>query len=477
MQTPSRGVLGVAVCVLLALDTSAGCYKETDVSTSDLVVADADLDAAESEPTVDASTEAADATAVDASAEQADSTAVDPSTEEADAAPVDASAASVDATAADASTGEAALADAGPAPGDATAADAGPTDAHFPDAAPLEDVPTDAASPDAGFADAADPIEAGVTDAALTDAELSDATSTDADIGDAALASHIRGTPQLLSTDFQLAEGPLWDPCAGHLLFTDVEASRVYAVDAEDNIEVVLNDTNYANGLAFDPEGRLVLAQMGGGQGGRIVRVERDGQRTVLADAAPGGGLLNTSDDLIIRSDGTLYFTDPVVAHGPYLGFSFGPNPIYRVAPTTGEVTQEASGSLPNGVDLSPDEKTLYVAVYLAGQVWKFAVGEDGELSGKEVFLKGLRNPDSMCLDVAGNLYIGVREGLLIARPDGSVLGTLALDTTKGVTNCAFGGEDGTTLYVTAWTSLWKIEGAAVKGLDWETNRNIECDP
>jgi gluconolactonase len=286
------------------------------------------------------------------------------------------------------------------------------------------------------------------------------------------------GVPMRLVANHELAEGPLWDHCRKKLLFTDVEHKAIHTIEPDGTIGMFRMDTNFTNGLAFDMSGRLVQAEMGGRDGGRVTRIEKDGTLTVLADKTPRGAQLNTTDDLIVRSDGTIYFSDPIIPHGPSATVSITGKPLYRIpAGMPGTVILEDTLSLPNGVDLSPDEKVLYVAEFLGGAVARFDVAADGSLSGRKTFLGGLTNPDSMCVDAAGNVYIGVSQGLVIARPDGMRVKTVSMQTNNGVTNCEFGGEDGKTLYITAWASVWKIENMPIPGLVWTVNKRVACEP
>ena len=282
---------------------------------------------------------------------------------------------------------------------------------------------------------------------------------------------------ELVGAGFSLTEGPVWDPCGKRLLFTDVNAELILQLRGARDISVYRERSNFANGLAFDRDGALLAAEMGGGRGGRITRTDRAGRVELLIDRTPFGFPLNTTDDLALRSDGTLYFSDPTIPHGAYLGIPLGTERLYRLtgqSPRT--LVAEDETFLPNGVDLSPDENTLYAVGYLLGEVLSFHVAQDGALSEPQVFTAGLNAPDSMCLDVAGNLYIGTREGLAVVRPNGTSPGTILLPTAAGVTNCAFGGDEGKTLFVTAWDTVWRIPGMPIVGLDWQRNRSIACE-
>ena len=125
------------------------------------------------------------------------------------------------------------------------------------------------------------------------------------------------GEPVLISDAFSLAEGALWDPCLEALLFTDADTAVIHKLVPPDQISDFRTDSNYANGINFDPQGRLVIAEMGANSSsGRITRLDRDGVVEVVVDKGAGDVALHTTDDLIVRSDGTIYFTDPVFPHG-----------------------------------------------------------------------------------------------------------------------------------------------------------------
>jgi gluconolactonase len=272
-------------------------------------------------------------------------------------------------------------------------------------------------------------------------------------------------TPVALS----LAEGLLWDPCAHQLLFVDVTASKIYTLTSDDQIALFASNTGNANGMAFAPDGALILVQMA--RPGHVSRRDKDGTITPLE---PAGSRLHTPDDVIVRSDGVIYFTDGDFP--PVGGFDTAPLPVYALLPGASQLLNGGSVPGPNGIELSPDEKTLYVDAYYQGAVVKYSVMPDGSINEGAPLATGLRNPDSLCLDAAGNLYVAVSTGLQVLRPDGSSVGLISVPVTTGVTNCTFGGQDGTTLYITAWTTIWKIPMMPIPGLEWSVNtRRLRC--
>jgi len=282
------------------------------------------------------------------------------------------------------------------------------------------------------------------------------------------------GPVELVASGFLLAEGPLWDPCHGVLLFTDVDTATIHRLTPPSEVDTYRSRSNYANGLAFDREGRIVAAEMGT-FGGQIGRYDGD-QHSTLVDRSPKGGRLNTTDDLVFRSDGLLYFTDPVFPHGPILSVDLlRALPVYSFDPRSMRLRVEAEVRGPNGIVLSPDEQTLYVASYFEGRVLRFRVAADGSVSELAPLIEGLAQPDSMCVDVEGNLYVGVRDGLLVVTPEGTPLTLIDVPSSRGVTNCEFGGENGTTLYITAWSALYQVVGAPRVGLDWQNHRAMKC--
>jgi gluconolactonase len=290
------------------------------------------------------------------------------------------------------------------------------------------------------------------------------------------------GTPSRIVGGFMLAESPLWDPCGHQLLFVDVRGGGgqgvINALGSDGKVTVFMSGTGNANGLAWAPDGSLMMAQMGTKH---IARRDKSGNVT---NVTPPGPPLHTPDDLVVRSDGTIYFTD-----GDFcpLGNTLGYNaqlPVFVIQPMATMLVSAGNVSGPNGIELSPDEQTLYVNAYGDGNVWKYDVAADGSLTKQaRPVLSGLTRPDSLCLDAAGNLYVAVGNGLVVARPDGSMIKTIAMTPSGGsclvggVTNCTFGGDDGKTLYITDWQNVYKVDGMPIPGLDWVVaNKRVKCN-
>jgi gluconolactonase len=287
------------------------------------------------------------------------------------------------------------------------------------------------------------------------------------------------GTPMQIASGFTLAESPLWDPCTHRLLFVDVNASgggAINSLGADGKITVVMKGTGNTNGMAWDIDGSLILAQMSG----HVARRTPAGMVTVLD---PAGSNLHTPDDVVVRSDGTIYFSDgdfcPI---GTLLGYNTA-LPVYTIKPNTTALINSGTVRGPNGIELSPDEKLLYVNGYGEGTIWRFDVMADGTLMKQTTpFATGLTDPDSMCLDAAGNIYVAVSTGIQVLRPDGSKVKLIPITapagscTKAGMTNCTFGGDDGKTFYVTTWTTIQKIDNMPIPGLDWIVgNKRAKC--
>lgn len=274
-----------------------------------------------------------------------------------------------------------------------------------------------------------------------------------------------------LADGFLFTEGPVWFP-DGYLLFSDPNANTIYRWSDDDGLSVFRVKSGYAgvdigeyrqpgsNGLAVDSQGRLTINQHGNR---RVVRVEKNGTVTVLADRFEGKRL-NSPNDLVYRSDGSLYFTDPPfglpnVFDDPRKDLAF--SGVYRWA--DGKV-QLVSRNLkgPNGIALSPDERFLYVGNWDEKNkvVMRYAVEADGSLSNATVFFDMTSAPgedaiDGVKVDRRGNVYVSGPGGLWIISPSGKHLGTL--DGPEHIHNMAWGDADRRTLYLTARTGLYRI--------------------
>ena len=272
-----------------------------------------------------------------------------------------------------------------------------------------------------------------------------------------------------LADGFVFTEGPVWIQSESRLLFSDVRANAIYQwteaegasafIDPVFEGDVTGRRSVSSNGLTLDAEGRLIICE----HGNRLIsRLEADGTRTTLVDNYQGGRL-NSPNDAVYSTDGWLYFTDPPyglegLEESPMRELDF--NGIYRLSPDGELELLFADQTRPNGIALSPDERTLYVANSDADdKVWyAYDLGEDG-LSNQRVFydVNDQTAPgaaDGMTVDLAGHIFATGPGGVWIFAPDGTHLGTIQLD--EVVANAAW-GDDGRTLYMTASTGLYRI--------------------
>lgn len=283
--------------------------------------------------------------------------------------------------------------------------------------------------------------------------------------------------------DREWAEGPVWVADGGYLLFSDVVANRIYRWSRREGLSVFLERSGYtgaepftgrepgSNGLALDGAGRLVFARHGDR---RIVRREPDGGITVLADRYQGNRL-NSPNDLVYRSDGALYFTDPPFG----LPGSFDDparelrhQGVYRLAADGRLALLTDELSAPNGIAFSPDERILYVSNADARRlVWMaYPVEADGTLGHGQVFFDGTRaftgrrgTADGMKVDEGGNLFAVGPGGVYVFAPDATLLGWI--DVGGNVGNVAW-GEDGATLFVTANAAVFRLR-TLTRGAGW----------
>jgi gluconolactonase len=270
-----------------------------------------------------------------------------------------------------------------------------------------------------------------------------------------------------LATGFMFTEGPLWHP-EGYLLFVDIRRSIVLAMTPGEAPEVVRDNSGASNGLAFDLQGRLLMCE---GDGRRVSRWEAGGE-IVTVVATYRGNRLNRPNDLVVRSDGSVYFTDPGSTKVDPSDRDIHGNAVYQITTSGDVVAAVPEFEWPNGLAFSPDEAVLYVANSRASMhISAFDVGPDGALTGGRVFAEmagdeSEGHPDGMKVDEGGRVFCTGPGGVWVFEPSGEHVGTLRLPETPF--NMAWGGADRRTLFFTARTSVYSMRmqapGAKVPG-------------
>ncbi|SFK95608.1 gluconolactonase [Paenibacillus sp. 1_12] len=264
-------------------------------------------------------------------------------------------------------------------------------------------------------------------------------------------------------------EGPIWDKTTQSVLFTDFTPNRIYKWNRAEGCSVYREESGRAVGLTMDRAGRVVSCET---SKRRVSRIEENGEATTLASHYEGKRL-NSPNDVIVKSDGMVYFTDPYsTAMGDTKELSG--NGIYKVSPETGEITLLGMFNRPNGLAFSPDEKLFYMDDTNLQHVEVFDVTEDGLITNGRVFAtldtdEGRGAADGMKVDSLGNVYVTGPGGVWVIAPDGEKLGIFKFPEVAA--NLCWGGDDWKTLYVTATSSLYSLQlnipGIPIgKGLD-----------
>ena len=263
-------------------------------------------------------------------------------------------------------------------------------------------------------------------------------------------------------------EGPVWR--RGTLLFSDIPNKRIVRWRRlVEGPELTTFATGMSNGLTLDREGRVLAAEH---DGRRVTRVADDGTRTVLAERFQGKRL-NSPNDIVVKSDGSIYFTDPPYGVQPSRpgtvrpeGWWTQPIPgkeqpcqgVYRIAPDGALQLVVDDFALPNGLAFSPDESVLYIDDSARKHIRAFEVRPDGTLTGSRVLLDMASPdpgvPDGLKVDGHGNIFCTGPGGIWVCRPDGTLLGRIVLPELPA--NLGW-GEDGSVLYVTARTSIYRL--------------------
>jgi len=266
-----------------------------------------------------------------------------------------------------------------------------------------------------------------------------------------------------LDTGFKFTEGPLWHP-DGFWYFVDLRNNRLHRIRPGQKAELV-RETVGGNGTTFDLKGNLILCE---GEARKVTRMSPDGRIETVAERY-NGGRFNRPNDVVCRSDGSLYFTDPD-KRKPYAEREI-PGPkgedntwdgaaVYRVAPD-GAISQLALCEYPNGLAFSPDEKTLYVANTRSTKyIHALEVDAGGRMTGRRIFAdmnEGAEPgiPDGLKVDSQGRVYCTGPGGVWVFAPDGRKIGIIRFP--EQAVNFAFGGPDLKTLFCCAYTSIYTL--------------------
>lgn len=293
-------------------------------------------------------------------------------------------------------------------------------------------------------------------------------------------------TIEKIADGFSFTEGPVWHP-DGYLLFSDPNTNTIYRYNPKNhNVTIYMSHSGYtgadigeygqpgSNGLAIDKDGRLIIDQHGNR---RVIRIEKKGPVAILADQV-NGKRFNSPNDIVLKSDGSIYFTDP-----PYglPGFYNDPKKeldyqgVFLIKNGIVQVVSKDLGG-PNGLAFSPDEKYLYVTnwdtrdIHHTKTLWRYNVQPDGSLNNGKVFYDFSFTEDEEALDgikvdKEGNLFVSAPGGLWILNSDAKLLGKIT--TPERPANMAW-GDDGKTLYMTAHSSLYKMKVLTGGKFSWQ---------
>lgn len=258
-----------------------------------------------------------------------------------------------------------------------------------------------------------------------------------------------------IASGMEFTEGPVWIEPEGRLLFSDIPADEMKAW-SPDKLETFRKPSGHANGNTLDRQGRLITCEHGNR---RVSRTEADGEVVTLADSF-NGKPLNSPNDVVVKSDGTIWFTDPPYGIKPEQ-IAQPHNYVFRLDPDGGLTPVADDFDRPNGLCFSPDEKLLYVADSSDRKhIRMFEVAGDNTLRGGAVLATidpGV--PDGIRVDMRGRLYSTAGDGIWVITPEGILLGKILVPQTPA--NCTFGGPGRRTLYITAQHSVYAIELAA----------------
>lgn len=257
-----------------------------------------------------------------------------------------------------------------------------------------------------------------------------------------------------IAGDFKFTEGPVWIAAKSELLLSDIPANCIFRLK-DGKRDTFRATSNNSNGLTLDRQGRLIACEHGSR---RVTRTETNGTITVLAERYEGKRL-NSPNDVAVRSDGAIYFTDPpygVKREARELDYQG----VYRIAPDGKTLDLLIKDFIkPNGIAFSPDEKILYVNDTERGHIRAFDVAAGGTLANSRIFSDLAQGADGMKVDTEGNVFCTTKSGVMVFDRTGRHLGTFS--TPEQPTNCAFGDADWKSLYMTCRTGLYRVRLAA----------------
>ena len=267
-----------------------------------------------------------------------------------------------------------------------------------------------------------------------------------------------------IGSGFEFTEGPIWHPTENYLLFSDMPGDVRRRWDEAGGVREVMRPANKCNGMTYDADLNLVICEHATSS---LVRLSPDGRREVLASHFEGKEL-NSPNDVCVRSDGTIYFTDPWFGRMPVYGVErpreLGWQGVFRVSPAgkLDLVVDKRQFDQPNGLCFSPDESKLYINDTTRTLIRVFDVAPDGSLSHGRLFAQGIQSsreagvPDGMKCDAKGNVWVTAPGGIRVYSPRGAQLGTVRIPEMPA--NLHWGGEGWRTLFVCATTSVYAVE-------------------
>lgn len=268
-----------------------------------------------------------------------------------------------------------------------------------------------------------------------------------------------------VATGFTFTEGPIWNHAEGFLLFSDMPGDVRRKYTPGEGVVEVMNPSNQGNGMTYEPSGALLVCEH---TTSLLVREHTDGTRETVASHFEGKEL-NSPNDVCVRSDGSIYFSDPWYGRMPVFGLErereLGFQGVFRIPPGGGDpelVVDRDEYEQPNGVCFSPDESLMYVNDTPRALIDVYDVNADGSLENRRRFFEGIGSgvieegiPDGMKCDERGNVWVTGPGGVWVISAGGEHLGTIAVPENVG--NLAWGGDDWHTLFMPSTTSLYSI--------------------